>query len=68
MSNEHLSFNHPWSERGWVHQILMRIEQKKQTSVAPGDRTQLSTAMICAAVGMLAFVIAVDGYVLLRTM
>jgi len=68
MSNEHLSFHHPWNARAWAREILARIDQSNEVSVASSEQTQLSTTMIYAAGGMLAFVIAVDAYVLLRTM
>jgi hypothetical protein len=68
MSNEHLPVDHPWAGYGPARQLLAGLDQISQH---PGMRTwfaRLSGALVYVAGAMLAFVVAVDGYVLLRTL
>ena len=72
MSNEHLPvdhpINHPWAGQGLGRQILAGFDQ---ISHHPSTRiwlARLPGALVYAGGAMLAFVVAVDGYVLLRTL
>ena len=68
MSNEHLPVDHPWAGHGLGHQILAGLDR---ISHHPTTRTwfaRLSGALVYAGGAMLAFIIAIDGYVLLRTL
>jgi len=72
MSDERLPadhpFGHPWAGRGWANHVLTGFDSIGQNSIMRSWLNRLSGAMIYVAGAMLAFVIAVDGYVLLRTM
>jgi len=68
MSNEHLPVDHPWAGQGLSHQIVAALDHVSHHPTAQVWRARLSGTMIYLAGTMLAFVFAVDGYVLLRTM
>ena len=68
MSNEHLPIDYPWAGHGWARQIRNGLEQIGQHPAARTFAARLSDAMIYVAAAMMAFIIAIDGYVLLRTM
>jgi len=68
MSNEHLPIDHPWAGHGWAHQIRAGFDQIGHHPTTQAVAARLSGAMIYIAAAMLAFIVAIDGYVLLRTM
>jgi hypothetical protein len=68
MSNEHLPVDHPWAGHGLGHQVLAAVDQIKHHPAAKAWLARSSGAMIYVAGALLAFIVAVDGYVLLRTM
>ena len=72
MSNEHLPIDYPWAGHGWVggwvRQIRDGMEQIGRHPAVQTFAARLSDAMIYIAAAMTAFVLAIDGYVLLRTM
>jgi cytochrome b subunit of formate dehydrogenase len=68
MSDEHLPIDFPWAGHGWAHQIRDGLGQIGRYPAAQALVARLSSAMIYVAAAMLAFVVAIDGYVLLRTM
>ena len=72
MSNEHLPIDHPWAGEGWSRHIRARLDQRfDQIGHDPTTQAfvaRLSAAMIYIAAAMFAFILAIDGYVLLRTM
>ena len=68
MSNEHLPIDHPWAGHGWAHQIRSGFHQVGHHPTTQAVAARLSGAMIYIAAAMLAFIVAIDGYVLLRTM
>jgi hypothetical protein len=68
MSNEHLPVDHPWPGHGLGHQILAGFDQISHHPTARTWLARLSGALVYAGGAMLAFVVAVDGYVLLRTL
>jgi hypothetical protein len=68
MSNEHLPIDYPWAQLGWAHQIRDGLAQIGRHPATQALAARLSGAMVYIAAAMTAFVVAVDGYVLLRTM
>lgn len=68
MSNEHLPVDHPWAGHGPVHQLRAALDQASHHPATQAWLARLSGAVVYVAGAMLAFVVAVDGYVLLRTM
>lgn len=68
MSNEHLPVDHPWAGHGLSQQILAALDQINRHPTTRAWLARLSGAVIWVAGAMLAFIIAIDGYVLLRTM
>ncbi len=68
MSNEHLPVDHPWAGHGLSRQILTGLAQISHHPTTQTWLGRLSGAMIWVAGAMLAFIVAIDGYVLLRTM
>lgn len=68
MSNEHLSAHHPWAGHNWAHQVLASLDRTVHNPIVQSWLARLSGVMIYIAAAMLAFIVAVDGYVLLRTM
>lgn len=68
MSNEHLPVDHPWAGHGLSQQIRASLDQFSHHPTTQTWLARLSSAMIYVAGAMLAFIVAIDGYVLLRTM
>jgi hypothetical protein len=68
MSDEHLPVGHPWAGHGVSQQILAGLDQISHHPTVQTWGARASSAMIYVAGAMLAFVVAIDGYVLLRTM
>jgi hypothetical protein len=68
MSNKHLPVDHPWAGHGLGQQILAGLEWISHHPTTKAWLARLSGVVIYIAGAMLAFIIAVDGYVLLRTM
>ena len=68
MSNEHLPIDHPWAGDGWSRQIRAGLDQIGHHPTTQAFVARLSGAMIYIAAAMFAFIVAIDGYVLLRTM
>jgi hypothetical protein len=68
MSNEHLPVDHPWAGHGPAHQLLAGLDHISHHPKTQAWLARLSGAMVYVAGAMLAFVVAVDGYVLLRTL
>jgi hypothetical protein len=68
MSNEHLPVDHPWAGRGPGHQLLAALDQTLHRPTTQAWFARLSGALVYIGGAMLAFVVAVDGYVLLRTL
>lgn len=68
MSNEHLPVDHPWAGNGLSQQVLAGLERISHHPTTQTWLARLSSAMIYVAGAMLAFIVAIDGYVLLRTM
>ena len=68
MSNEHLPVDHSWAGHGLSQQILAGLDQINRHPTTRTWLARLSGAMIYVAGAMLAFIVAIDGYVLLRTM
>ena len=67
MSNEHLPIDHPWPGYG-LHQLRASIDLIAQRPTTQVWLARAADALIYVGGAMLAFVVAVDGYVLLRTM
>jgi len=68
MSNEHLPLDYPWASSSWAYHIrngLDRIGHHRAVQVVVA---RLSDAIIYIAAAMMAFIVAIDGWVLLRTM
>ncbi len=68
MSNEHLPVDHPWAGHGAVHQLLTGLDHIIHQPTTQTWLARVSGALVYAGGAMLAFIVAVDGYVLLRTM
>jgi hypothetical protein len=68
MSNEHLPVDHPWAGHGLGQQVLAGLDHINQHPIARTWLRRLSDAVVYIAGAMLAFIVAIDGYVLLRTM
>ena len=68
MSNEHLPIDYPWAGQGWTHQVRVALERIGRRPTARAFAARLWDAMIFIAAAMMAFIVAIDGYVLLRTM
>jgi len=68
MSNEHLPVDHPWAGHGLSQQFLAGFDRISRHPTTRTWLVRLWGALIFVGGAMLAFVIAVDGYVLLRTM
>lgn len=68
MSNEHLPVDHPWARHGLSRQVLAGLDQIGRHPIARTWLRRLSDAVVYIAGAMLAFIVAIDGYVLLRTM
>ena len=68
MSNEHFPIDYPWAGHGWAHWIRDGLDQIGRHPATQAVAARLSGAMIYIAAAMIAFVVAIDGYVLLRTM
>ena len=68
MSNEHLPVDHPWAGNGPAHQLLAGLDHIGHHPRTHAWLARLSGAVVYVAGAMLAFVVAVDGYVLLRTL
>jgi len=67
MSNEHLPIDYPWAGSGWAY-IRGGLERIGHQPMAQVVVARLSDAMIYIAAAMTAFIVAIDGWVLLRTM
>jgi len=68
MSNEHLPVDHPWEGHNVAHQILAGLDRIGHHPATTTWLARLSGALVYAGGAMLAFIVAIDGYVLLRTM
>ena len=68
MSNEHLPVDHPWAGHGLSQQVLAGLDRINRHPITQTWLRRLSGAVIYIAGAMLAFVVAIDAYVLLRTM
>jgi hypothetical protein len=68
MSNEHLPVDHPWAGRGPGHQLLAGLDQIIHQPTTQTWLARLAGALVYIGGAMLAFVVAVDGYVLIRTL
>ena len=68
MSNEHLPVDHSWAGHGLGRQVLAGLDHISQHPITRTWVRHLSDAVFYIAAAMLAFIVAIDGYVLLRTM
>ena len=68
MSNEHLPVDHSWAGHGLGQQVLAGLDHISQHPITRRWVRRLSDAVFYIAAAMLAFIVAIDGYVLLRTM
>ncbi len=68
MSNEHLPVDHPWAGHGLSQHVLAELALIYHHPTTQTWRARLAGATVYVAGAMLAFIVAVDGYVLLRTM
>ena len=68
MSNEHFPIDYPWAAHGRAQQIRDAVGQIGRHLAAQTLAARLSDAMLYIAAAMTAFIVAIDGYVLLRTM
>jgi cytochrome b subunit of formate dehydrogenase len=68
MSNEHLPIDYLWAGHGWAQRIRDALEQIGRHPAAQAFAARLSDAMIYIVAAMVVFILAIDGYVLVRTM
>jgi hypothetical protein len=68
MSNEHLPIDYPWSGLGWANHIRDGLDRIGHHAATKAIVAGLSGAIVYIAAAMMAFVVAIDGYVLLHTM
>lgn len=67
MSNEHLPIDHPWTGHG-LHHLRAGIDLISHRLTTYASLARAADPLIYIGGAMLVFVVAVDGYVLLRTM
>ena len=68
MSNEHLPVDHPWAGHAPGRQLVAGLDQIIHRPTTQIWLARLSGALVYIGAAMLAFVVAIDGYVLLRTL